>query len=94
MKKIEELERVKLELERKKSEVEGVLSRIKCEEKVVEEGDLAKIKIKVAQPSSGIDSVLEVLKCLKETGSQIRAIQSTISAQELSTVLDVETKVT
>lgn len=93
-KTVEDLERVKKELQKKNHELEMMATNV-----VTDHGskrikmDEAKIKLRVTFPSSGIDSILEVLKCLKSTGSVPKVIHSTFSPEEFSALLQIETKI-
>ncbi|KAK1379902.1 Transcription factor bHLH92 like [Heracleum sosnowskyi] len=89
---VEQLKKWRQELERQKSAMNKMLGARESSSEGSEMEE-AKIRINVARPSSAVDSMLEVLKCLKQTGSNIRLIQSRFLPQQFSAVLGIETKV-
>ncbi|KAK6929856.1 Myc-type, basic helix-loop-helix (bHLH) domain [Dillenia turbinata] len=89
IKEAQELQRYKKDLENRNEEL--MRNSVGEEEK---ETEVAKIRIAVNQASSGIDSMLGVFQCLKNLGVKIRSIQSNFSREQLSAVLEIETKVT
>ncbi|KAE8714617.1 40S ribosomal protein S15-like isoform 1 [Hibiscus syriacus] len=78
-KRVEELELVKKDLERRNKELQAN-----------NEGN--KIRVKIDNPVYGIDSVLKALKCLKTLDSKPRMIQSNFIDQEFLAVLDTSTQ--
>lgn len=96
-KTIEDLERLKEELQRKNRELEMIMMVNGTNNNNNNGGDdqsWNEIKLRVAFPSSsGIDSFLEVMKCLKSTGSIAKVIHSSFSIQEFSALLHIKTKV-
>ncbi|KAK6914033.1 Myc-type, basic helix-loop-helix (bHLH) domain [Dillenia turbinata] len=86
-KEVQKMQSYKQELEKRNEE----LMRNLVEEED-EEIEVAKIRITVNKPSAGIDSMLGVFQCLKNVGIKIRSIQSNFSYEQLSAVLEIETK--
>ena len=67
------------------------------EEKLTANGivnvESTKVRIEVANPTSGMDPMVDILKCLKSLGAKIKSVQSQISDQQLTAVMDIETEV-
>ncbi|KAF9673521.1 hypothetical protein SADUNF_Sadunf10G0032900 [Salix dunnii] len=87
-KRIQELETCKRIMERRNGEIE---------EKLTANGivnvESTKVRIEVANPSSGMDPMVDILKCLKSLGAKTRSVQSQISDQQLTAVMDIETEI-
>ena len=87
-KRIQELETYKRIMVRRNGEIE---------EKLTANGivnvESTKVRIEVANPTSGMDPMVDILKCLKSLGAKTRSVQSQISDQQLTAVMDIETEV-
>ncbi|KAK6914032.1 Myc-type, basic helix-loop-helix (bHLH) domain [Dillenia turbinata] len=87
IKEVQEMQSQKKELEKRNEEL--MRNLVEEEDEKIE---VAKIRVTVNKPSSGIDSMLGVFHCLKNLGIKIRSIQSNFSYEQLSAILEIETK--
>ncbi|CAI9118289.1 OLC1v1019838C1 [Oldenlandia corymbosa var. corymbosa] len=94
---IEQLQRGEEQLKRRKLELEMMMAmadEANLQEQSKKQGKMeeAKIRLRVVYPSSGIDSLLGVMKSLKHMDVKTKSLQSSISSQEFSAVLQVQAK--
>ncbi|KAB5537606.1 hypothetical protein DKX38_015139 [Salix brachista] len=87
-KRIQELETYKRIMVRRNGEIEERLT-----ESGIVDVESTKVRIEVANPSSGMDPMVDILKCLKSLGAKTRSVQSQISDQQLTAVMDIETEI-
>ncbi|KAK8507279.1 hypothetical protein V6N13_070065 [Hibiscus sabdariffa] len=82
-KRVQELEWLKKDLERRKQELQ---------QQQQQPNEENRIRVTIENPTSGIDSMLEALKCLKALDSKPTMIQSFFTNQQFLAVMEFQTQ--